>query len=254
MEDFQTLFLASLRDGSYNDWLREKVEVLRDKRHLWSLRCIQDTGHWVESTIAGVTVESIVISDDGWPPDLKWEKMANTILECDQLAQSLDQPSYYPPVPIYTPPHGIYRTPEQVRAFKKQKEEIEGFARQNITITNSPLSVEDFDAGASSAAQIHPGILNSIIRHERHIHVRETVRTPYYTTNEIITQMGYAVHLITNPKNNSMELLGIYAYKNSKILQELILFITDLDVSNPDDLMAAKITLSALYWSITPKA
>ncbi len=34
MENFQELFLASLRDGSYNDGLREKVKVLRDKRHL----------------------------------------------------------------------------------------------------------------------------------------------------------------------------------------------------------------------------
>ncbi len=34
MDNFQELFLASLRDGSYSDGLREKVNGLRDKRHL----------------------------------------------------------------------------------------------------------------------------------------------------------------------------------------------------------------------------
>ena len=65
--------------------------------------------------------------------------------------------------------------------------------------------------------------------------------------------MGYAVDLITNPKNNNMELLGIYAYKNTQILQELIQFITDLTVSNPEDLFKSKIRLMDAYFSITPK-
>jgi hypothetical protein len=83
--------------------------------------------------------------------------------------------------------------------------------------------------------------------------VKETVRTPHFTYTEIVTQVGYAVNLITNTDSNNTELLGIYAYKNSKILQELIEFLTDLSVSNMEDLFQARIYLMEIYFAITPK-
>lgn len=180
-------------------------------------------------------------------------ELAKNIYKGISLVLSKGNPESYPPVPGYIVPQWIKRSSRQIRATINQKEENEGFALQNITITTDPLSVEHFDAGEISIAKLHPGILSTKVRHERHIHIRETVRTPHFTTEEIITQMGYAVDLITNPKNNNMELLGIYAYKNTQILQELIQFITDLTVSNPEDLFKSKIRLMDAYFSITPK-
>jgi hypothetical protein len=80
------------------------------------------------------------------------------------------------------------------------------------------------------------------------------MRIPDFLYLESTSQVGYLVNLLVDPQNKTPELIGVYVYQNPTILRELLDFLTNLDVSNPDDLMEARITLSELYWSITPKA
>lgn len=252
MDNFQELFLASLRDGSYSDGLREKVNGLRDKRHLWSLKCIQDTKSWIDSAITKSTVYPVVISDNGWTPYLKWEEMANTILNCKQLGQSRDQPSYYPPVLAYTHPHSISGTPTQIKTLKEQKEkENATFVDHNVTVTRSPMTVNEFEKLWNSG--------NIQLFNWLHIFWKDIAVITGFQRNErfsypIITdQIGYRISLLINTEKNTQELAGIYVFQNSKILSLLLEQLTDLHVSNPDDLMEAQITLRELYFSITPK-
>ncbi len=256
MEDFQALFLASLGDGSYNDWLREKVEMLRDKRHLWSLRCIQDTGRWINANLQETPGNAMFTSSNGWTPDLRWAEMANTIAYDSMLSQSYGNPEWYPPVPKYTVPKWRNYTWDEIRVIQKMKQiaNTPNFVKDFITITRTPISVEELEAQCEQLTQLDPSILGSTIIHERDIDVNTRfTRTPD-SPWQITAQVGYLVNVLVDPKNHSTELIGIYVHQSPTILRELLEFLAKLDVSNHDDLMEARIALSELYWSITPKA
>lgn len=252
MENFEQMFLNSIRDGSYSDGLHEKVNGLRDKRHLWSLKCIQDTKNWVDSTITKATIYPVVISDNGWTSDLKWAEMANTILKCEQLGQSRNQPSYYPPVLAYTHPHDISGKPTQIKTLKEQKEKGT-FVDHNVTVTRSPMMVEEFESSMKSLIGIDSSLLSSLKIYEQVIRAKKIVTTPHFSSTEIIKQVGYLVNLQIDPIDWTTALTGIYVLHAPTTLKALIDFLAKLNVSNPDDLMEAQITLRELYFSITPK-
>ena len=192
---------------------------------------------------------------DTYTQELIFEEMITTILTDSNLSQSYENPEWYPPVPEYTPPEWREFTAQEIRNIQNTKKgaNASNFVRDNITITRAPMTVNEFEKRCDSLIQLNAGILGSTIIHERDIDViTGYIRTPLCTHPDITTQVGYLVSTLINP-SKSVELTGIYIYQNSTILSELLEFLANLDVSNPDDLIEAQITLRELYWSITSK-
>ncbi|MBC7503855.1 hypothetical protein H7169_02705 [Candidatus Gracilibacteria bacterium] len=189
-------------------------------------------------------------------PDISFAmEMVNNIYNNPLLLGGVEQPPSYPPVIEYTVPQGRYYTNGEIRDIQNAKRaaKAKDFVSNNITITRSPMTVEEYQSGYNSLIGVDFGILKSIIIHEKHIDViTGQINTLNYSYPEITAQIGYLVSTITNP-NKSVELIGIYIYQNPSILRELLEFLANLDVSNPDDLIEARITLNELYFAITPK-
>jgi hypothetical protein len=185
-----------------------------------------------------------------------WAEVIDTILHDSYLSQSSWNPAYYPPVPQYTIPTGRSYTWDEIRVIQKAKKDARlSFVRDYLTITQSPMPSERFQEGIDFLNWVDPRILGSTIIYQRDIDViTGSMRIPDFLYLESTSQVGYLVNLLVDPQNKTPELIGVYVYQNPTILRELLDFLTNLDVSNPDDLMEARITLSELYWSITPKA
>lgn len=89
-ENFGTLFLDSLKDGTYNTGLKEKIDSIRMSVH-----------HAQESD--GVEWAN----NSQYPSDISAQnakEIANNIVYDSTLSQSYGNPSWYPPVPTYTIP------------------------------------------------------------------------------------------------------------------------------------------------------
>ncbi len=187
---------------------------------------------WRKKRITSYRIEEII------------EEMTGNILHDPNLSQSYWNPSYYPPVPRYTPP-----VPQDSRSTKKNE-----FLIHNLHVVPTTVGTQEFDEWLCTLADIDPSILGWTWFRGGDV----DIITGYYQGKDclypqITTQVGYRVSLLLDPRNDTEELTGIYVLKTPRTLNDLLWCLANLEVSNKEDLIEAKIALHNLYFSITSR-
>ena len=129
-EKFSTLFLDSLKDGSYNIGLKDKISEIRmlvrnaQEGNIYEWRA---SPHQDESPLE-------MIAQDA-------EEIARNIAYDSTLSQSHGNPPWYPPVPKHKIPKSRQYTSTQIAQIKMSRD-ID-FIENNIVVSKVPLSSED---------------------------------------------------------------------------------------------------------------
>lgn len=186
---------------------------------------------------------------------LFFEEMTENIVNDHTLSQTYGNPTWYKPIPVYTPPHGTSWTVEQIRAFKKRKEE------KNTSIQSATVFVsEDFwDAWVFSSDrsitieelykyhEASNGLINpkNIYHHVVPMTVTEgTLNHTMYAYPNLVERVRWHVSYCCSEKWN--ELLWVYCYKNKKAIDEVTWFLAENPVLNIEDQNAAILSLSKI--------
>ncbi len=257
MENFKDIFLESLKDGSYDEWLKERIKTLSDTRYLSSTKnrkCIHNgTQKIIEKTPTDISLllwKDITHSVVQW---LIYAEMANTIWRDENLARSSGKPEYHPVVPPYSPPQGIIRSGEYIRAFKARKEKENGtFIDNNIFIADIPMEVEDYYNMDDAIS--HAGLTNEDITiFMQPISIKQGyVQMVNYSYPQLISAVWFTVSVISDD-SDTVELVGIYVLRNPMAIKNLLQWLDDIMVYNIDDLDSVYDHLNKVLADITPK-
>lgn len=241
-ENFGTLFLDSLKDGTYNNGLREKLSSISRWRHKSLEDSIDDD-----------------LQNQKSPPSVNlWEAKIWTLIDTVRLStlgsletaipiwiqeiinnhipeQSEWNPSYYPEIPDDAMPKWKIYTNRQVAQIKMSRD-ID-FIENNIVVSTIPLSSEDINNEFIWLNHTNPNIFGKTVIHEEHKDIiKWFTQTPNFSYPEIINCIGYMLNIYTDPKTHKQYLSYIYVFKNTETINSLLDFLKSLKVENMDDL------------------
>ncbi len=232
-EKFESLLYESLQDGSYQNGLKDKMQIIRKKKNIpkllsvWSrINAILWNPQWETGNI-----------------DKKWEQ---EIIPNKNSSISHQEPYYYPPVPKYKIPRWRSYTKSELATRIESKRK--NFIEENIMITPTPIPAENMDTYFSALAGIDTSILSRTILYGKDINmITWHVRTPNFAYPIITSCVAYIVDTYIHPETNKAYLSHIYVYKNYKTIQVLLDFLENLEVENTEDLIATRTHLNNLH-------